>query len=154
MDPRTTATALARAAMAHRNRAAALLADVGLHPGQEFLLSTLDAHGPLSVGELAARLGVEQPTVTRTLGRIDDRGWVVRTPDPDDGRRVLLSLTDAGRDVLARAGEAWTRLEAETTATLTREEAALLRDLLVRVRSGLLEAGGSGPCDPDDASGQ
>ena len=131
--------ALARAAMAHRGRAAELLAEIGLHPGQEFLLAALGDHGSCAVGELADHLGVEQPTVTKMLRRLEPTGVVERSQDPDDGRRTLVSLTDEGWTRLAAAQERWDRLDRITTARLDdADEAALVR-LLDAVREALDE---------------
>nr|WP_274387429.1 MarR family transcriptional regulator [Salsipaludibacter albus] len=123
--------------MAHRARAAALLATIGLHPGQEFLLAALGDHGPCAIGELADMLAVEQPTVTKMVRRLEPHGHVERGPDPGDGRRTLVSLTPTGREALASARELWRRLDDETTAGLTSAEQADLRRLLRRVRASL-----------------
>lgn len=129
--------ALARAAMAHRARAAVMLHTIGLHPGQEFLLAALDDHGPSAIGELADHLRVEQPTITKMVRRLEPSGCVERRPDPDDGRRTLVSLTATGSEALAAARELWRQLDEETTAALTDAEQAELRRLLRQVRASL-----------------
>jgi DNA-binding MarR family transcriptional regulator len=55
------------------------------------------AAGPLRVTELAASQALAQPTVTQLVGRLEERGCVARDRHPDDGRVVLVSLTDPGR---------------------------------------------------------
>jgi DNA-binding MarR family transcriptional regulator len=127
--------------MAHRQRAHELLATVGLHPGQEFLLAALDVHGPVAVGDLADLLGVEQPTVTKMLRRMGPTGWVERHTDPEDGRRVLVELTATGRAVHERARAVWAQLDAELTVDLTPDEVATLAALLRRVRGSLIVDG-------------
>jgi DNA-binding MarR family transcriptional regulator len=57
--------------------------------------------GRRSPGELAAELGISGPTLTRHLQRLDDAGFVSRSVDPGDRRRVVVELTDAGRRSLA-----------------------------------------------------
>lgn len=138
----TVSFALARAGMAHRARAHQLLAEVGLHPGQEFLLRILWREGGATPGELAERLGVEPATVTKSLRRLESAGLVERGPDPDDGRRVRVTLTAAGRDLESRTREVWDQLEANTVAGLTHTQAETLRTLLAKVRDGL----GGGRC--------
>lgn len=137
MDEDSVGRALARAAMAHRARAAVMLHSVGLHPGQEFLLATLDDHGPCAIGELADHLGVEQPTITKMVRRLEPSGYVERGPDPGDGRRTLVSVTATGGTALAGARELWRQLDDDTTANLTDAEQAELLRLLRRVRASL-----------------
>lgn len=137
MDEDSVGRALARAAMAHRGRAAELLARIELHPGQEFLLAALANGGEQAVGELAEALGVEQPTVTKMVRRLEPSGLVARGPDPDDGRRTLVRLTPAGSRRHAAATSLWERLDDEATADLTDAEAAALRRLLDVVRQSL-----------------
>lgn len=129
--------ALARAGMAHRAKALELLSQIDLHPGQEFLLSAVDEHGPCAIGELADHLGVEQPTVTKMVQRLAPTGYVERRPDPDDGRRSLVSLSESGTETLAAARARWRELDELMSADLTDGERELLLSLLVRVRSSL-----------------
>ena len=51
---------------------------------------------PLKMGELAERVLITRPTVTRLVGRLVDQGWVERTHDTTDRRTVWVSLSDAG----------------------------------------------------------
>lgn len=133
----TVGFALARAGAAHRGRAHALLAEIGLHPGQEFLLHVLWEHDGAYPSDLSQRLGVEPATVTKMLRRLEGSGVVRREPDPQDGRRVRVCLTDQGRALEEHTHAAWRRLEAETIAALNPDERATLRALLDKVRDGL-----------------
>ena len=56
--------------------------------------------GPLSAGALAAELAVHAPTLTRQLTRLEARGLVSRQIDAGDRRRIVVSLTPAGRRIL------------------------------------------------------
>lgn len=78
------------------NRADAQLSDAHLSA-----LFALDKHGQLSPGELARHERVTPPSINRTINAIERAGWVTRADDPADGRRVVVSLTDAGRELLA-----------------------------------------------------
>ncbi|MEU5880751.1 MarR family transcriptional regulator [Spirillospora sp. NPDC047279] len=69
-----------------------------------------DEDGPLRPGEVAARLAVEAPHVTRMVQRLEKAGYVERVPDPDDRRAHRVRLTDAGRDAvdcLRAVGRQW-----------------------------------------------
>ncbi|XXV34779.1 MarR family transcriptional regulator [Sorangium sp. So ce1504] len=67
----------------------------GLQPGQDVLLRQLCQSDGLSQSALIERLGVEPPTVTKALGRLEKAGLVVRRRDPNDARvsRVYRSGT-------------------------------------------------------------
>jgi DNA-binding MarR family transcriptional regulator len=55
---------------------------------------------PRRITELAELEGLSQPTMTLLVQRLEQRGWVERTRHSDDGRVVLVSLTDAGSTTL------------------------------------------------------
>src|SRR3954465_9785210 len=65
-------------------------------PGAFSALGALSAAGPLRPGDLAGREGVAAPTMTRIVAGLEEAGYVRRAPDPQDGRAVLVDLTDAG----------------------------------------------------------
>src|SRR3954452_9748660 len=55
---------------------------------------------PRRITELAELEGLAQPTMTLLVQRLEQRGWIERKRHPDDGRAVLVSLTDAGSATL------------------------------------------------------
>ena len=59
-------------------------------------LAMLDRHGPQTPSELAARERIQRPTATRLIARLEQRGLVARTRDPNDGRVSVIALTDDG----------------------------------------------------------
>jgi DNA-binding MarR family transcriptional regulator len=63
-------------------------------------LVRLDRGGPTTPGELAKLEQISPQSMGATLAALETRGLVERRPDPRDGRRVVLSVTEAGRDVL------------------------------------------------------
>jgi DNA-binding MarR family transcriptional regulator len=99
------------------------------------VLRHLAASGPLTVGEQAAHMGLRRNSVSELLQRLEAKGLVARIRDERDERRVLVWLTDAGRDVVARVGEvlAPDALEQAMTALAPDERAAVIRgfELLV-----------------------
>lgn len=112
-------SALRTIALRHRARFAALVDELGLHPGQESVLLQLDAHGPLSQKELATGADCEPPTITLMVRKLEAAGLVTRAPSPTDARSVVVALTDQGRGILPRLKELWQDLAEETVATLT-----------------------------------
>jgi DNA-binding MarR family transcriptional regulator len=63
-------------------------------------LVRLDRGGPTTPGELAKLEQISPQSMGATLAALEARGLVGRRPDPRDGRRVVLSVTEAGRAVL------------------------------------------------------
>ena len=74
------------------------------------VLGRLDRAGPAGVSDLAAGERVRPQSMAATVASLAEAGLVSRTPDPRDGRRVLIDLTPAGREALAadrRRREGW-----------------------------------------------
>jgi DNA-binding MarR family transcriptional regulator len=90
------------------------------------VLHRLATAGPQRVTELAAYEAIAQPSATTLVGRLESQGLVTRTPDPDDGRAVQVSITAAGQRLLAerRAARA-AALDARLAALDAEERAAL-----------------------------
>ena len=64
-------------------------------------LRRLESSGPHRLSELFGPEGVTQPAMTQLVTRLQESGLAERVPDPDDGRVVLVHITDAGRAELA-----------------------------------------------------
>jgi DNA-binding MarR family transcriptional regulator len=64
----------------------------GVHPTEFEALDALDWTGPISAGELARRIGVTSGAVTGVIDRLERDGWVRRTSDPSDRRRVVVEI--------------------------------------------------------------
>ena len=65
-------------------------------------LTSVELHGPLTPSELAEIERIKRPTATRILRGLEEQGLVERTPDPNDGRSALISITGDGRERLRR----------------------------------------------------
>jgi DNA-binding MarR family transcriptional regulator len=63
---------------------------------QASILDHLDEVDPTSMTDLAAHMGVTVATMSLAIDRLEQRSYVRRSPDPRDGRRVLLRITSAG----------------------------------------------------------
>lgn len=63
-------------------------------------LSVLQNEGSQRVGELAALSRTTQPGMTRLVGQLVEAGLVTRTPDPDDSRATVVTITDAGAEAI------------------------------------------------------
>ncbi|WP_308010461.1 MarR family transcriptional regulator [Pseudonocardia sp. ICBG1034] len=99
MLPRITrlGTVLSRERAVERAVAAA-----GIDPALSVLITLHTAGGPLRVGEIAARMQVVGPHVTRQVGDPERRGLVHRVADPADQRARLVELVPEGADAVGR----------------------------------------------------
>jgi DNA-binding MarR family transcriptional regulator len=123
-------------------RALAEAADVayrrhGVRDGQQFLLMALWQDDGLSPGELARRLGLATPTVTRAAIRMEAAGLVTRTPDLSDRRLVRIHLTERGRDLQRVIDKEMRALSDRALATLTDEQRTTLIEALELIRRNL-----------------
>jgi DNA-binding MarR family transcriptional regulator len=84
---------LRRFAMERDRWIAGLCHRVGASRSDYDALEALDAHGPLTPGQLGALLSLTSGSVTALVGRLEDLGWAKREPHPDDRRKVIVSLT-------------------------------------------------------------
>lgn len=134
----TAGFALAKVCKAHRGSVGEMLAEVGLHVGQEMALIELWQADGRRGGELACRLGVEPPTVTKMLRRLEDCGLVERRPDPADARSFRVYLTEKGRGLEGPVLRCWERAAERTFAGLDPSERRELGRLLTKVRAGLV----------------
>ena len=80
--------------------------DMGVDRWTYALLVRLAEEGPLRVGEVARRFGIDKSTASRHLGRMETQGLVEGVPDESDARSVLLRVTPQGTQHM---GEARTR---------------------------------------------
>jgi DNA-binding MarR family transcriptional regulator len=63
-------------------------------------LARLDRAGPATAAELARAEQISPQSMGATLGTLQERGLIAKAPDPEDGRRMILSITPAGLEVL------------------------------------------------------
>ena len=98
-------------------------------------LTSLQLAGALTPRELADTERVQPPTMTKIVGRLEDRGLVVRTRHPTDGRQVILTATELGRAVHAQFEQARNEWLAVQLARLTPAE----RDTLAHAAAILQE---------------
>jgi len=89
-------------------------------------LRRLERSGPHRLCELHAPEGVSQPAMTQLITRLEKEGLARRGSDPDDGRAVVVTITEAGREAVARRREGRTQALAALLEQLPVEEHAAL----------------------------
>jgi DNA-binding MarR family transcriptional regulator len=134
---KTTGYLLAQVCRAHHGRARALLDEIGLYRGQQFVLCALWKEEGLTHSELADHLHVHPATVTNALKRMERTGFLERRPDAEDQRVSRVYLTDAGREIRGSVERVWTELEEQTIEGFSDEERDVLERLLERVYENL-----------------
>ena len=91
-------------------------------------LATVSKCGPMSAGELAGIERVQPPSMTKILASLEADGWVQRSPHPDDRRQSIISITQAGRDLLAAETHARDSWLATRLVDFTAEELRILSE--------------------------
>lgn len=101
------------------------------------VLQQLREEDGLSQRELARRLSVEAPTLTRHVDRMAAEGLLVRKQDPDDRRITRISLTPAGRKLHDRLVIVAKRMEADVRSLMSDRDAVVLDRVLSRINTYL-----------------
>lgn len=134
MNSLQTAARLSRTALAAR-----LLAH-GFYAGQEQVMLLLEDEDGLTPGQLATRLGVRPPTVTKTVNRLQAQGYVEKRSSELDARQANIFLTDVGRGAIRAIEKAVRRTDRLAFQGFDKKERRLLFDLLGRIEANLTDA--------------
>jgi DNA-binding MarR family transcriptional regulator len=110
--------------------------DEGLTLSQLAVLGSLERHGPMKLGELAAHERVQPPSMTRAVAHLEERALVVRAGDPADRRHVVVSISELGKRLLRedrRRREQWLAGRLNELTVAERELLASVTPLLERL---------------------
>lgn len=108
-------------------------------PLQLSALVTVETAGPLRLSELARREAVTAPTMSRVLSALDEQGLVVRSPDPQDARGVLITLSELGATKLNEVRTHRTALVARRLARLDGAQRSALAAALPALEALLVD---------------
>jgi DNA-binding MarR family transcriptional regulator len=114
--------------------------DHGLEPGWHDVLATLRRSGPphqLRPSELTGTLMLTSSGTTKRLDRLERAGLIERSPDPQDRRAVVITLTAKGREIIDATTEAHLANERRLLAALSEAERGQLADLLRKLQLGI-----------------
>ncbi|MGQ0575861.1 MAG: MarR family winged helix-turn-helix transcriptional regulator [Pseudonocardia sp.] len=138
-DGHTELAARLRLAVGRLNRRIRIDGRESIPPLQLSALVTIEQHGPLRLSELARREAVTAPTMSRVLAALDENGLVVRTPDPQDARGVLVTLSDEGGRRLNEVRSHRTALVARRLTRLDADQRAALQAALPALEALLVD---------------
>ena len=110
---------------------------VGGNSGPMPVFFALQDGGAMTQKALAQMAAVEQPTMANTLNRMERDGLIVRTPDPNDRRSALVSLTPLGLERTVGAFEAAVEVNGIATNALRPEEREVFYSMMRRIVAAL-----------------
>jgi DNA-binding MarR family transcriptional regulator len=99
------------------------------------LLAALEEFGPASQADLGRRTGIDRSDVVAALNELAERGFIQRSPDPDDGRRNVITITPAGTKQLRRLEKVLAGIQEKLLAPLSAAD----RTKFIRLLTRLLE---------------
>jgi DNA-binding MarR family transcriptional regulator len=108
--------------------------EVNLTPTQWAAVSKLTETGPCSQNQLGRLTAMDVATIKGVIDRLTARGLTETSPDPEDGRRLLVSLTRAGQQLVEKAVPNALAITKETLAPLDAKERETLIALLSKLR--------------------
>lgn len=115
----------------------------GVTPTRLAAMSVLAKCGPMRSGDLAERLSVTPPSMSRLVEALQEGGWLDRGPDPQDRRAHLLTISDQGHTMLETLRRESTGALADAIRALPDTDRRALADalpVLVRLSDHLLDS--------------
>jgi MarR family transcriptional regulator, transcriptional regulator for hemolysin len=129
----------------------ALATTGGTLPTWQILVSLMNRHAEAQ-RELAQSLGIEGPTMTHHLDRLEAAGYLTRTRDPQNRRVHRVELTELGKQSFHRMRVAVAAFDQQLREGFTLDDLAALVDLLARLRANVAAPDAAAAADTDTAS--
>ncbi|WP_067181936.1 MarR family winged helix-turn-helix transcriptional regulator [Microtetraspora niveoalba] len=104
--------------------------EVGARGYHYRILAALDQFGEASQAELGRRCNMDRSDVVAAINELAEQGFVERTPDPDDRRRNIVTLTEAGERQMRRIDRALDEVQDDLLGPLSPEDRQTLTRLL------------------------
>lgn len=104
--------------------------DLDVNQAEAHILAHLREARAARISELHRRFGHRRSTLTSVLDRLEERGLIERTNDPDDRRSFVITLTADGRAVAARVHHLLAALERDALDGLSSAQRKLVADVL------------------------
>ncbi|MGN6585261.1 MAG: MarR family winged helix-turn-helix transcriptional regulator [Rhizobiaceae bacterium] len=126
---RLTRTALAQRLLAH-----------GFYAGQDQIMLALAQEDGQTPGQLATKLGVRPPTVTKTINRLQSQGFLDKAASNHDARQAHIHLTDNGKEAIKAIEKSLRKTEKLALKGFDKKEQKTLARLLARVEANFSDA--------------
>lgn len=104
----------------------------GVRPAHDFALRAV-AGGAGSVSEVGRRTSVSKQAAAKTIAFLEDGAYVLRSPDPSDGRRTRLTVTDRGHSLMSEGEAVFDELRAQWESLVGRDRVADVQEALLRL---------------------
>ncbi len=143
-----TMNRLHSAARLARTALAARLLSHGFYAGQDQIMLALFQEDGQSPGQLALRIGVRPPTITKTINRLQTQGFLDKKASDQDARQAHIFLTDKGREAIRDIEKSVRKTEKQALKGLDKKDQKALGKLLAKMESNLSDI--SLPHDEDD----
>ncbi|MDQ1009778.1 DNA-binding MarR family transcriptional regulator [Streptomyces sp. V4I23] len=105
--------------------------------GSAAVLSLVGRYGEMRMSRLAELLAVDMSVTSRHVAHVVERGWLERSPDPDDRRSRILRLTPTGADLLDDLGRRTTDMFAHYLKDWSDDDVGQLNAMLARLRESV-----------------
>ncbi len=139
-DKSATMSRLHSAARLSRTALAARLLAHGFYAGQDQIMLALDNADGQTPGQLATKLGVRPPTITKTINRLQTQGFLEKKASEADGRQAHIFLTEVGRDTIRAIEKSVRKTEKQAFRGLDKKDQKALSKLLSRIEANLSDA--------------
>jgi DNA-binding MarR family transcriptional regulator len=137
VDKAATMSRLHSAARLARTVLAARLLGHGFYAGQDQIMLALDREDGQTPGNLAGRLGVRPPTITKTINRLQVQGFLEKRASEADARQAHIFLTDTGREAIRAIEKSVRKTEKQALKGLDKKDQKALSKLLARIEANL-----------------
>ena len=123
----------------HRKLFERMVASLGIHRSQHFLLMNIDREGSRSQKELAARLGISTAAVAVTLKKLEAEGYIERTVAEGDSRNNEIRITEAGKRVIGVSRDYIEKLDSAMFCGIDGETLAVFMRCLETMKKNLAD---------------
>lgn len=125
---------LARTVLASR-----LLAH-GFYAGQDQIMMALSVESGQTPGQLAARLGVRPPTITKTINRLQTQGFLEKRASDSDARQAHIFLTERGAEAIRSIEKSVRKTEKQAMRGLDKKDVKAFAKMLSRIEANLSQS--------------
>jgi DNA-binding MarR family transcriptional regulator len=107
--------------------------EFGLSSGEAHLLGYCSLYGPCPIGELHRVFGVQRSTLTSVLDRLEQRGWLSRSPNPHDRRSQLVSASKEGKKLAGKMRELHIAFEDDIVAAVSPAQLKAFQEVMAAI---------------------